>query len=372
MTRTTARLIPVAVIGVASASLSAQPAPTQPPKFETATTAVVVDLVARDQRGPVVDLTQADFEILEDGKPQQIATFERRAPEELLTRVGGEAAVGAGARTAAVPPIVVALAWDRLSPEGRALARKAAQTMLESKQATELMGVLTYTPTNPALDGTYRKIQVKAKRPGVEIRARSGYLAVPANEASPVLEYETEALAALAAQPRPTALAVRAAALSVPMPGNLTLTALLAGFSGDVVTYAEDQKLGTYSGEAAVVARVVDVSGTPIAKQSQLYQLTGRLGDLPKVRSGSMIFFRLPEVVPGQHTAEFALYGERQAGGRRRNGLRDAWRVAARGGVVVHRRARRAAGPEGSRRRDASSGWQRSAALSGDGRADQP
>ena len=62
---------------------------------------------------------------------------------------------------------------------------------------------LTYTPTNAALDGTYRKIEVKVKRPGVDVRSRSGYLAVPANEASPVLTFEVPALAAIAATPTP-------------------------------------------------------------------------------------------------------------------------------------------------------------------------
>ena len=77
---------------------------------------------------------------------------------------------------------------------------------------------LTYTPTNAALDGTYRRIEVKVKRPGVDVRSRSGYLAVPANEASPVLTFEVPALAAIAATPRPNAFAVQSRAFSVPMP----------------------------------------------------------------------------------------------------------------------------------------------------------
>ena len=85
---------------------------------------------------------------------------------------------------------------------------------------------LTYAPTNSALDGTYRKIEVKVKRPGVDVRSRSGYLAVPANEASPVLTFEVPALAAIAATPRPTAFAVQSRALSVPMPDRPGLTAV--------------------------------------------------------------------------------------------------------------------------------------------------
>ena len=40
--------------------------------------------------------------------------------------------------------------------------------------------VLGYAPTNPAFDGKYRTISVKVKRDGVKVRARRGYLALPA------------------------------------------------------------------------------------------------------------------------------------------------------------------------------------------------
>jgi VWFA-related protein len=160
--------------------------------------------------------------------------------------------------------------------------------------------VLTYSPTNLALDGTFRKIEVKVKRPGVDVRARSGYLAVPANEASPVLTFEVPALAAIAATPRPSAFVVRTRALSVPMPGHLGLTAIIAGFTGDAVTFTEDPKTKTYTGEAVVLARVTDASGTPMAKQSQQYQLTGALDGLPKVKAGNLVFFRTPDLPPGQ------------------------------------------------------------------------
>lgn len=554
-----------------SLALSAQSAPQSqpqgPPRYETATSAVVVDVVARDRKGPVTDLTQADFEVFEDGKLQQIVTFERRAPDALLTKVATPA-VGAGAADAAMPPVVVALAWDRLTPEGRALAHKAALTFTTTRQPNELVGVfivdqglrtvegyttdetklraavdraggtatsqtareantqrdnrvphpsvpvtagaefgqtqtstaappgvqpgpnmdlaaasgnqrevftrlaldrmdrsyrdlqsnvegqssmngllalvdslgalpgrktlvyfcegltvapavearfrsviatanrknvsvyaldaaglrvhsqqketareleqlsastvsgldrddskkwtedlerneqllksdpsaslgiltsqtgglliqntndlergigrinddrrnyyaLTYTPTNALLDGTYRKIEVKVKRPGVEIKARPGYVAVPANEASPVLPFETAPLAAIMATPRPNAFPVQTRALSVPMPGRLGLTALIAGFSGQAVTFVEDPKTKTYAGEATVLARVTDESGAPLAKQSQQYQLTGQIDQLPKVRDGGLIFFRTPDLPPGKFTVTTAVH----------------------------------------------------------------
>ena len=550
-------------IGLSAQQPAPQPSQSQP-RFEATASAVVVDVVARDKKGPVTDLTQADFEVFEDGKPQQIVTFERRAPNALQTRVAGESATSVGAREAAMPPVVVALAWDRLTPEGRVLAQKAAQSFVSSRQSNELVGVfivdqtlrtvegytteeaklkaavdrvagtastqtgrepgnsrvaqpsvpvtagaefagaggsaraaaaapgqgtdtaaygaaaaeaalgaaldrmersyrdlqsniegqasmnallslvdslgalpgrktvvyfcegltvapaveakfrsiiatanrknvsvyaldaaglrahskqretrdeltalsksavsgierndnrkwtedlevneqmlksdpsaslgiltsqtggvlientndldrgigrinddrrnyyaLTYVPTNSSLDGTFRKIEVKVKRPGVNVRSRSGYLAVPANEASPVLTFEVPALAAIAATPRPSAFAVQTRALSVPMPGHPGLTAIVAGFTGDAVTFTEDTKTKTYAGEAVVLARVTDAAGAPLAKQSQQYLLTGALDGLSKAKAGNLVFFRTPDLPPGQFTVTTVVY----------------------------------------------------------------
>lgn len=39
--------------------------------------------------------------------------------------------------------------------------------------------LLTYQSTNPALDGSFRRVSVKVKRPKVTVRARPGYVAAP-------------------------------------------------------------------------------------------------------------------------------------------------------------------------------------------------
>ena len=48
----------------------------QQPVFRSGTQLVHVDVVVRDSKGePVKGLTQNDFEVIEDGKPQQVSTF---------------------------------------------------------------------------------------------------------------------------------------------------------------------------------------------------------------------------------------------------------------------------------------------------------
>jgi VWFA-related protein len=44
---------------------------------------------------------------------------------------------------------------------------------------TSMYYVLGYSPTNPTLDGTFRRIQLKANWKGVTVRARRGYVATP-------------------------------------------------------------------------------------------------------------------------------------------------------------------------------------------------
>lgn len=119
-------------------------------RLKTAVTAITVDVVVRDQRGrPITDLGQADFQLLEDGVPQQIGDFRivgdspqtaanaggaTVRPETAPSSNGDPAASGAA-------PTFVALVFDRLSPEARALAHKGALTTLENTRAQDFAGV---------------------------------------------------------------------------------------------------------------------------------------------------------------------------------------------------------------------------------------
>jgi VWFA-related protein len=165
--------------------------------------------------------------------------------------------------------------------------------------------MLGYVSTNPALDGTFRKIEVKVKRPGLEARARPGYLAVPADMGAPVLTYEAPAIAAMTASPRPTAFPIQSRAFAVPMPGHAGLTAVMIGVGASSLTFTEDAKTGTYAGDAVVLA---SLSGPAMRKQSQEYKMTGKLDQLAQVKSGGLLFFRTPELQPGKYDVTSVVY----------------------------------------------------------------
>ena len=97
----------------------------QPVPFRAQTSAVVVDVVARDAHDRLVtDLKRADFDLLEDGVPQTITTFKF---------VNGDAANSG----APVEPAVIALVFDRLSIEARRFANRAARVYVDEAHRPE-------------------------------------------------------------------------------------------------------------------------------------------------------------------------------------------------------------------------------------------
>jgi VWFA-related protein len=144
-----------------TAGMIATADPQQPPPQRAAgtvkgdVTAVLIDVVVRDKKGqPVHDLTQADFEVIEDGVPQPIGSFtpvfEGAGLREPVTSpkaaTGGSAGAAAAASSATTAgggappygggPVVTALVFDRLSPEGRRLAIQAAKGYLGEQTET--------------------------------------------------------------------------------------------------------------------------------------------------------------------------------------------------------------------------------------------
>lgn len=155
---------------VVTAAPTAQQQPT-PPRAGTViegVRAVLVDVVVRDRRGqPVRDLSQSDFEVLEDGVPQKIGSFApvfgnappapAPAPAPAVAAAPSREprdATGSTAPAVNSGPIVTALVFDRLNPEAQRLAVLAAQSYLGSREeAPNYIGIfgvdLALTPYAP-------------------------------------------------------------------------------------------------------------------------------------------------------------------------------------------------------------------------------
>jgi VWFA-related protein len=111
---------------------------------------VRLDVVVKDKKGrPIKDLKSTDFEVLEDGVPQKVESFRfvtreataiASATKDNKTEPAGTATPGKRST-----PTVTALVFDRLSPDARALAKKAglayAQEGMASGGFTGVFGI---------------------------------------------------------------------------------------------------------------------------------------------------------------------------------------------------------------------------------------
>jgi VWFA-related protein len=130
-------LVSSLLLAAASASLAQQP-----PVTRTTTTGVVIDVTVVDRDGkPVLDLSPDEFELSEDGKRQQILSASLvnggavqsldapPAPNTWATAADPQAARSTATPAPWLPdktPSVTAILFDRLSPEMRPLAHRAA------------------------------------------------------------------------------------------------------------------------------------------------------------------------------------------------------------------------------------------------------
>jgi VWFA-related protein len=100
-----------------------------PPRIGVATEVVEVEAVVTDSRGnPAADLARDDFEVLEDGRPQPITHFSRRA----TARAARPAAAGPPPESAS-RRLLIAVDDLHLAPASLSRARAAVRAFLEAQ-----------------------------------------------------------------------------------------------------------------------------------------------------------------------------------------------------------------------------------------------
>ena len=143
----------VAAIGAANLQQPQNPSPK--PVIASGTTAVVVDAVVVNAKGiPVTDLRKQDFHLFEDGVEQDIGdlTFVGRPPDASnparlspgladTSRPPGVDSGGEHANARRPGPTFMALVFDRLSDDGRALAYKGALAYVDTLEPDDYVGV---------------------------------------------------------------------------------------------------------------------------------------------------------------------------------------------------------------------------------------
>ena len=164
---------------------------------------------------------------------------------------------------------------------------------------------LTYAPAKAEYNGTFRKIEVKVKKPGLTANTRSGYNAVPPSmNGLTIYSYEAPALARLETAPLPNDFPIRARGLVFPETADAARVPILVSVPASVLDYAADAAAGTFSAQATVLVRLRDANGQVAHKASEQYDFSGKLDKLEPSKAGHILFYRQPMIAPGVYTLE--------------------------------------------------------------------
>ncbi|HEX6622782.1 MAG TPA: VWA domain-containing protein [Pyrinomonadaceae bacterium] len=168
--------------------------------------------------------------------------------------------------------------------------------------------VLSYVPANRNYDGRFRQIAVKLNRAGYDVRARKGYYAINATDASPVLAYEAPALAALGGARAPSAFPVYADGFGFPEAGRPDLVAVVAEIPHGGIDFSHDAEKKIYRSDFSVVALIRDEARQVVRKLSRQY-LSVVPGDrIEAAKRGLTLFYRETDLPAGRYTLDVAVH----------------------------------------------------------------
>lgn len=191
------------------------------------------------------------------------------------------------------------------------------------RQAAEDAGayyLASYTPQNTNWDGKFRRLEVRVKRPGVQVQARSGYFALPPGMQALLFPHEVPLLRALSANPVPKQVSYRAGMMRFgPAPQGMVQCAFQIEIPIRELSVRRNEAAGTYDVHASFLVFVKDAQGQAVRKATRDVPFSGPLDKLAAFQAGDFIYndhFPLP---PGRYIMESAVadrLGER-VGARR-------------------------------------------------------
>ena len=162
---------------------------------------------------------------------------------------------------------------------------------------------VTYLPARADFDGSFRKIEVKVERKGVDLQSRRGYFALPPSDRI-VLASEVPLLGALAAPSPAHDFEVQAAALHFAPQANGVESAIVVEVPLKTLPFEEDRKKKVYRLRLLAMAAVRDEQGELVERFSDDYPLVVPADQIETVRQSSAVLRRTLPLAPGSYTLE--------------------------------------------------------------------
>jgi hypothetical protein len=168
--------------------------------------------------------------------------------------------------------------------------------------------LLSYSPENRNRDGKFRRLEVRVKRPGVQVQARSGYFALPPGMQALLFPHEVPLLRALSMNPMPRQVDYRAGMYWFGPAGEGRVQCV---FQIEIpirnLSVRRNEAAGAYEIHASFLVFIKDSQGRPVRKATRDVPFSGPLEKLAAFQAGDFIYndhFPLP---PGRYTMESAV-----------------------------------------------------------------
>lgn len=163
---------------------------------------------------------------------------------------------------------------------------------------------LTYSPTNPVTDGSFRKIEVKVSRPGAKIFARSGYYALPLLNGRQIYPFEMATLNALNKKPALHQFDFRVTALHFRPGTERNQLAFVFQAPAHDLSIAKDGEWAKV--HVCVTALIKDEQGRVAQKISKDIPYRVPTAKLAELQQGIVSFTAPFSLAPGHYTVETA------------------------------------------------------------------
>jgi VWFA-related protein len=166
---------------------------------------------------------------------------------------------------------------------------------------------ITYVPRIQRYDGQFRKIAVQVTRPGVQIRTRDGYFALPPDSGPVLRAYETPLLLSLGETPAPNAFAFQSDVFHFgPVENGVECVVSVEVPLADI-TFIQEKGKGQYQVHLSALDLIKNAEGVVTEKLTKDVPFEGSIEKLEAFRRGSFVWAEHRTLAPGHYTLETAV-----------------------------------------------------------------
>ncbi|MEQ1758144.1 MAG: VWA domain-containing protein [Vicinamibacterales bacterium] len=183
--------------------------------------------------------------------------------------------------------------------------------------------VLGYYSTNERRDGRFRNVTVRVKRPGLQVRARKGYLAPRGRAPESTTRPGVTPLLAAALDAMASPISVRDIPMRVfaaPIKGEAPNAVVAVSLEMDVNGFNFTEVNGTFTDRVEVTLTAVDALGNQKASTSHAVNMAMKPDTLQRARATGVRVLTQLEVPPGRYQFRVAAA---EAGGRAASVIAD-------------------------------------------------